>query len=289
MTQTYLIVACLSILLFFAIIIIAGIRANATTGEWKGFLHPQMLTRAQIKGWLGETVLDKLLKVKLDGAKYRILHNIMLPTDVGATTQIDHIVVSAWGIFVIETKTYSGWVFGDAKSAQWTVSHFRRKDRFQNPLRQNYKHIATLSECLGISEDFFKTIVAFCGETVFKTQLPPEVMLFGDVPDYIHKQSVDAIIKAEQVPEIVDVIKEWQATLSRERKAAHVANLRKNHPTPEKPHHNVLRSSISGKEEEETIPSCPKCGAAMVRRTRKSDGGQFWGCPNFPKCRGILT
>ncbi len=186
--------------------------------------------RPQIKGWFGEMVLDKLLKVKLDCAKYRILHNIMLPTDDGATTQIDHIIVSEWGIFVIETKTYSGWVFGDAKSPQWTVSHYRRKDRFQNPLRQNYKHIATLSECLGISKEYFKTIVAFCGETAFKTQMPPEVMLFGDVPDYILKQSSKAIIRTEQVPEIVDAILEWQSSLSRERKAAHVENLRRNHP-----------------------------------------------------------
>lgn len=186
--------------------------------------------KPKIKGWFGEMVLDKLLKVKLDGAKYRILHNIMLPTDDGATTQIDHIVVSQWGIFVIETKTYSEWIFGDVKSAQWTVSHFKRKDRFQNPLRQNYKHIATLSECLGIDQGYFKTIVAFGGEAVFKTQMPPEVMLFGDVPDYIRSQSVKATIKAEQVPEIADVIQQWQASLSRERKSAHVANLRKNHP-----------------------------------------------------------
>ena len=186
--------------------------------------------KPKIKGWFGEMLLDKLLKVKLDGAKYKILHNIMLPTDDGATTQIDHVIVSEWGIFVIETKTYSGWVFGDAKSAMWTVSHFRRKDRFQNPLHQNYKHVATLSECLGIEQSYFKTIVAFGGEAVFKTQMPSEVMHFGDVPDYIRSQSVNAIIKAEQVPEIVNVILEWQATLSRKRRAAHVANLRKNHP-----------------------------------------------------------
>lgn len=246
------------------------------------------LFRPQIKGWFGEMVLNSLLKAKLDRTKYRILHNIMLPTDDGATTQIDHIVVSEWGIFVVETKTYSGWVFGDVRSPQWTVSHFKRKDRFQNPLRQNYKHIATLSECLGISESYFKTIVAFCGETVFKTPMPPEVMLFGDVPDYIHKQSVNAVIKAEQVPEILDAIQEWQATLSRERKAAHVANLRKNHPAPGMPRHEVRQSPMIGEKEEEAVPSCPKCGAAMVRRTRKSDGGQFWGCSNYPKCRGIL-
>ena len=188
------------------------------------------LFKPQIKGWFGEIVLNTLLKVRLDNSKYKILHNVMLPTDDGATTQIDHIVVSQWGIFVIETKTYSGWVFGEAKSPQWTVTHYRRKVKFQNPLRQNYKHLSTLSECLGIPMEYFKTVVAFCGETVFKTAMPDEVMLFGDAPDYILKHSSTPIIKAEQVSEIVEAIMEWQGTLSRERKAAHVENLRKNHP-----------------------------------------------------------
>lgn len=246
------------------------------------------LFKPQIKGWFGEMVLDKLLKVKLDSEKYKILHNIMLPTEDGATTQIDHIVVSQWGIFVIETKTYSGWVFGDAKSSQWTVTHFKRKDRFQNPLRQNYKHIATLSECLGISEEYFKTIVAFSGETTFKTQVPPEVMLMGDVPDYIHSQSVNAIIKAEQVPEVIEAICEWQATLSRERKAAHVTSLRKNHPPQKHPNHIAQHPVNEMNSADCSGPLCPRCGAQMVQRTRKSDGRQFWGCPNYPKCRGVL-
>lgn len=239
-----------------------------------------------VKGWFGEKILDTLLKVKLDSSKYRILHNIMLPTDDGATTQIDHIVISQWGIFVIETKTYSGWVFGDAKSAQWTVSHFRRKDRFQNPLRQNYKHIATLSECLGIPQNYFKTIIAFSGETTFKTEMPQEVMLFGDVPDYIHKQSVNAIIKEEQVQEIADVIQEWHSSLSRERKAAHVENLRKNHATREIAQSGPQVVDIH-QDNGTAAPMCPRCGAIMVSRTRKSDGGQFWGCSNYPKCRGV--
>lgn len=246
------------------------------------------LFRPHIKGWFGEQILDKLLKARLDGTKYKILHDIMLPTDDGATTQIDHVVVSEWGIFVIETKTYSGWIFGDAKSPQWTVSHFKRKDRFQNPLRQNYKHVATLAECLGISESYFKSVVAFSGEAVFKTQMPPEVTHFGNVADYILGHSDIAIIPAEQVPEIVEVIREWQASLSRERKAAHVANLRKNHPAKEISHRAEPQPPMAVAPGDAAAPACPKCGAAMVRRTRKSDGGQFWGCPNYPKCRGIL-
>lgn len=188
--------------------------------------------RPIIKGWFGETLLDRLLRHKLDPARYRILHNIMLPTDDGTTTQIDHIVVSQWGVFVIETKTYSGWIFGDARSPQWTVSHFRRKDRFQNPLRQNYKHLATLSECLGIPLELFKTIIAFSGEAQFKTEMPPEVLHFCDVADYILAQSTETLIPPEQVPEVANVILEWQGTLSRTQKASHVKNLRKTHPAP---------------------------------------------------------
>jgi hypothetical protein len=234
--------------------------------------------KPQIKGWFGEILLDRFLRRKLDPAKYRILHNIMIPTDDGATTQIDHIVVSQWGVFVIETKTYSGWIFGDAKSPQWTVTHFKRKNRFQNPLRQNYKHLATLSECLGVSPDLFKTVVAFSGEAQFKTEMPSEVLHFGDVANYILRQSSETLIPPEQVPEVEAVILEWQSSLSRDQKAAHVQNLRKNHP----PAKTTPPSPSDG-----TSPVCPKCGAPMVLRTRRSDGGTFWGCTRFPSCRGI--
>ena len=245
--------------------------------------------RPYIKGWFGEMLLHNLLKVKLDGEKYHILHNIMLPTEDGATTQIDHIIVSQWGVFVIETKTYSGWIFGDAKSPQWTVTHFRRRDRFQNPLRQNYKHLATLSECLGIPMEYFKTIVAFSGEVTFKTEMPPEVMFIGDVPGYIQRCSQQPIIKTDQVPEVVEAILAWQQSLSRERKAAHVDNLRKNHPpsAPTQRQPFSLPDSSAEETTESEAPTCPKCGAPMVFRTRKSDGGSFWGCSNYPKCRGI--
>lgn len=39
-------------------------------------------------------------------------------------------------------------------------------------------------------------------------------------------------------------------------------------------------------------PTCPKCGAEMVLRTAKTganQGGQFWGCSNYPRCRGIRS
>ena len=217
----------------------------------------------------------------------------MLPTEDGATTQIDHIVVSQGGVFVIETKTYgnngsgsrpgSCWIFGNAADREWTASYPRgRKFRFQNPIRQNFKHIATLSECLGIPLDCFKSVVAFAGMAKFKTEMPPDVMHVRDVPEYILARGSDDVIKPEQVPEVAEAILSWQATLTQERKAAHVENLRKNHPAPA-----PLPTADAVPDGDSPAPVCPKCGAPMVLRTRKTDGGSFWGCSSFPKCRGI--
>ena len=44
-------------------------------------------------------------------------------------------------------------------------------------------------------------------------------------------------------------------------------------------------------EPDSAPPRCPKCGSEMVLRTAKmgsNKGNQFWGCPNYPHCRGIL-
>ncbi|MBR5025486.1 MAG: NERD domain-containing protein [Victivallales bacterium] len=244
--------------------------------------------RPQIKGWFGETLLHHYLQRHLDQKRYVVLHDIMLPTADETTTQIDHIVVSQWGVFVIETKTYSGWIFGNEKDAQWTVQHFKRKDRFQNPLRQNYKHIATLSECLGISKDYFKTVIAFSGEAEFKTEMPEEVMLFAEVPDYIKSHSEDNMIPPEQVQEVVDTIREWQDSLTSSQRNSHVRNLRKTHAMPKRVQEQLDVSLKDDSATGDKNPRCPRCGAPMVLRKRKADGLPFWGCSQFPKCRCIL-
>ena len=242
----------------------------------------------QLKGRAGETWLHKHLLEHLDNKLYVILHDIMLPTDDGTTTQIDHIVISQWGVFVIETKTYSGGIYGDRNEPQWSKVHFSRMDKFQNPLRQNYKHIATLSECLGISKEYFKTIIAFSSEAKFKTEMPSEVMMFRDVVDYIKMQSRETIIQPEQVQEVADTILEWQSSLTQSQKDNHVNNLRKIHESqkPKQAQLDVLLkddSASNGKN-----PCCPRCGAPMVLRKRKADGLPFWGCSQFPKCRCIV-
>lgn len=72
-----------------------------------------------------------------------------LPTPDG-TTQVDHVIVSRFGVFVIETKNHKGWVFGEERSRKWAQVIYRNKYQFLNPLRQNYKHLKAVQEVTGL-------------------------------------------------------------------------------------------------------------------------------------------
>ncbi|MDR0516909.1 MAG: NERD domain-containing protein, partial [Fibromonadaceae bacterium] len=74
---------------------------------------------AWFKGKLGEFFVSAMFKIRLPKEQYEIIHNVTLPTENG-TTQIDHIVFSIFGIFVVETKNMKGWIFGDEKQKLWT-------------------------------------------------------------------------------------------------------------------------------------------------------------------------
>ena len=223
------------------------------------------------KGKRGEKLVAGRLRKGLPD-EYRILNDIYLPLPDGTTTQIDHIVVSQYGVFVVETKTYSGWIFGDEKSKDWTQSIYHKKSRFQNPMMQNYKHICALADNLGIDKSYFIGVVAFTGGCTFKTEMPDGVVYSRDVAKYILAQHAEKIL-FEQVDEIVSAIIGWQSSLSKEQIDNHVANLKKRH--------SAVR--------EGDAPRCPYCGGEMVIRTRKSDGKSFYGCRSYPKCRGIVN
>ena len=223
------------------------------------------------KGASGEKLVAGRLRKGLP-EEYLILNDIYLPLPDGTTTQIDHVIVSQYGVFVVETKTYSGWIFGDEKSKEWTQSIYRKKSRFQNPMRQNYRHICALADNLGIDKSYFIGVVAFTGDCTFKTDMPDGVVYSRRAAEYIRSHNKPTI-KASQVDELANAIAEWQGTVGEERKSCHVANLKKRH------------SSVR----EGDAPLCPYCGGEMVLRKRKSDGKSFYGCKSYPRCRGIIN
>lgn len=202
----------------------------------------------------------------LDKGVYHRLHDIILPCSDG-TTQIDHVLVSVYGIFVIETKNMKGWIFGDERSPQWTQTIFGKKSRFQNPLRQNYRHVVALSEYLDFPQEKIHSVVFFIGDCEFKTPMPQNVLNNG-LCQYI-KGFQDVVFTQEEVDEI-------RVRLQRTKAAKLVSH----------------KEHVEGLKERHGGDNCPKCGSSLVLRTARkgtNSYGQFYGCSNYPKCRYTRT
>ena len=136
---------------------------------------PLILRSAWFKGKLGEFKVNVGISLLLDRKVYHLVKNVTLPVGDG-TTQIDHLVVSPYGIFVIETKNITGWIFGQPNQAQWMQVIYRFKQRFQNPLRQNYMHVKAVRDLLGLEPDQAHNVVVFVGACTFKNPMPAEVV-----------------------------------------------------------------------------------------------------------------
>lgn len=137
------------------------------------FLHLYIYSPSLI-GAAGERRVSATLSTKLNDSDYIFVNDIILPTKEG-TTQIDHIVLSRFGIFVIETKNMSGWIFGGERQACWTQVMRRHKSKFQNPLRQNYLHVKVVQNLLDVEPSQIENLIAFVGSAEPKTEMPPNV------------------------------------------------------------------------------------------------------------------
>lgn len=133
------------------------------------------LNAASLKGGRGEAQVAAALRRDLDAPDAVLFNNVTLPAPQG-TTQIDHVLLSRRGVFVIETKTLGGWIFGDADRPFWTQVHYRRKQRIANPLRQNHGHAKAVRRALDIRGHLIRSVVAFVGSAEPRTTPPPNVV-----------------------------------------------------------------------------------------------------------------
>jgi len=163
-------------------------------------LLSSILKSPWFKGKWGEFQISLLFKLFLPKDRYTVLHNITLPTEDG-TTQLDHIVVSRYGIFVVETKNLKGWIFGSERQDTWTQKIFKVSHKFQNPLRQNYKHTQTLGSLLGLDSALIHSVVVFIGDSTFKTPMPPNVTYARGCTDYVKSKKI-AVLSQERVTRI---------------------------------------------------------------------------------------
>ena len=189
-----------------------------------------MSLMSSFKGFVGESVINIATWLKLDKHAYHRLNNITLPLANGGSTQVDHVIVSIYGIFVIETKNYKGWIFGNEKQKQWTQAFPNgSKYKFQNPLRQNYLHIKTLSELLDLDQRYFHSMIAFIGECELKTRNElPEHVLKGGVISYIKKKQETLLTEAD-VQSIIEQIESSRFNKSWRTNRQHKAYLQNKH------------------------------------------------------------
>ena len=149
-----------------------------------------------IKGKVGEFAVALHVKLYLKDVQYILLNDCTLPDEQSGTTQIDHILLSPYGIFIIETKNYKGWIFGSERQKLWTQKIFKKSYKFQNPLHQNYKHQKVLEQVLAdiITPEYLHSIVVFMPDCEFKTDMPVNVFRGAAWVDYVKN------FKAEVIP-----------------------------------------------------------------------------------------
>lgn len=212
------------------------------------------------KGAMGERRVNSALRRHLSD-DYQVFADLTLPSR-GGTTQIDHVVISPFGVFVIETKNMTGWIFGGENQGTWTQTIYQHKTRFQNPLRQNYKHVKAIEEATGVSTDCIYNLVVFAGDAKPKTSMPPNVVWSGRGLSKSIKAQKEVLFDEEEISSISAKLSNEGFQSNDSDKRAHIAHLK------------------------QVANSCPKCGSNLVLRENKQGNRNFYGCSQFPRCRG---
>jgi hypothetical protein len=240
------------------------------------FIFTTLIKSAWFKGVMGEWQVNMLIKFFLDKNQYHLIKNVTLPTFIDdkehGTTQIDHIIVSKYGVFVIETKNMKGWIFGSVNQKQWTQKIFKHTSKFQNPIHQNYKHIKTLETYLQIPSHCIFSVIIFIGNSTFKTKMPENVCFAKGGINYIKNQTT-IVFNTEEITTILAQIESGRLTRSFKTDRQHVKHVKE-----------IIQEKANTK-------TCARCGSDMkIRKATKgkNTGNEFWGCSNFPKCRFVI-
>ena len=186
-----------------------------------------------INGYYGEHLVQRELNlVKLFGRKGEILRNIYIPKEDGETTEVDVLFITVKGIFVIESKNYSGWIFGDEKSYKWTAMLPNKiKNKFYNPIKQNDLHIEHLRKYLDMDIPLF-SIIAFSERCELKKIKLERNDVFVIKRDYLYstirkiwKTSKDSLSENE----VVEVYNKLKKLTNVDKSVAleHIKNIKK--------------------------------------------------------------
>jgi ssDNA-binding Zn-finger/Zn-ribbon topoisomerase 1 len=238
---------------------------------------------ARWMGQYGEKLIEKNLNIiRLLGRHGKILRNVYIPKENGETTEIDVLFITQKGIFVIESKNYSGWIYGDEWDTYWTASLSNgEKNQFYNPIRQNETHMRWLEHYLKDEIPLF-SIIAFSVRCELR-----EVEIEESDAHVIKRDKLYATIRKiwkksenwldeEEIAAIYEKL-ERLSGVNRAIKSAHIKSIKQKYE--KNPEYEIEESLY-----------CPQCGSELVLRVAKRGpyiGRKFYGCSSFPKCRYI--
>lgn len=202
---------------------------------------------------------------------YYSLNDIVFKTNNG-TTQIDHIVVSKYGVFTIETKNYSGDIYGNDFREEWTqiiVSSYVTKNYLYNPVKQSRGHAAHIKRILDNSN--------------IRVPVIPIVVFTGSA-NISNVETKQHVVHVEQLLEVINL---YRTECLNETQVANAYEILQQNNIREQvndlEHVNNVYNSLNEKEAIVASGHCPYCGGRLQRRTGRY--GLFYGCSNYPKCR----
>ena len=215
------------------------------------------------KGNIGERIVANILE-QIPGNK-RIINDIML-NDNGKSRQIDHIFISNKGVFVIETKNYSGSIYGKETSNEWIEYLNKKKYNFTNPIFQNYAHKQIISKIINDYNNVI-SIIVFTKSSKLKVKSPRNIVInTGQLKSCILNQKDR--LNDKKIDEYYNIIMNNRIT-DEEIIRNHNYNVE---------HYIEYKNSLINKN------ICPRCktGRLIVREGKY---GKFIGCSNYPKCK----
>lgn len=213
----------------------------------------------------GELAMEAELS-KLWFFRYRKLHDIMLKNR-DMTSQIDHVVVSRYGIFVIETKDFRGTVYGKEWDKNWTQKTPARQLVFQNPIHQNYGHLKAVERLVEEYDLPIISIVAFSDKGKLNINVKDNYVVYID--------------------EVNDIIKKYKKKHITRKESKKIYKLLKrkniNNFLTRRRHIRMIGKKVKREKRDISKNICPRCGGELL--LKKSKMGNFIGCSNYPTCK----
>lgn len=213
--------------------------------------------KSRNRGKEGEVLVAKVLS-KLDG---KFINNYIFLDRFDKSHQIDHIFISRRGVFIIETKNYSGMIFGKENQENWVqvLAYGNVKNKFYNPVKQNETHYKMIKALIRFKYIPIYSCVVFVHGDLTGVEAE-DVFNLDYLHDFIEEKPIK--ISESQVDMIYNFLDDKRAKeISDDEHSASVRNMLDN-----------IENNI-----------CPICGGKLVKK--EGSYGEFYGCSNYPKCK----